>query len=376
MLSHLLILGSLAFGFAYRDVGTFPSVQLFANSDNTVNLMNGYVNMLVSLTDNSILSILSDYSGSGQFDLSKNVLSGPVISDIKIEACQISVGVKSFDVLTNNEDSVTIRLSSEYGCRNSSLITETWEITLNRAYRGFKIFINGFTLEDINNLNYISHGIYSQSSSVYGLYDRGVVQMMNYVDHCLPSTDELNRLYFLGNGTALDVLISSTITHSNNDANITNPIRSMIMTNHESIASGFQSIIIGKGSSSKDMNLGWKSCKKVFTSFEKQTVNKDTKWSISLELIPNNYNFPALSVVDVVKQTELFSITDLTTYLTGIYASPAGCLKSYYELWDGTIAPTIAHPDTGYSPDTNFFDPDNFISLSALLCKYFVSCLT
>ena len=27
----------------------------------------------------------------------------------------------------------------------------------------------------------------------------------------------------------------------------------------------------------------------------------------------------------------------------------------------------ISHPDVGYAPNTNFFDPDNFIALSALI---------
>jgi hypothetical protein len=58
---------------------------------------------------------------------------------------------------------------------------------------------------------------------------------------------------------------------------------------------------------------------------------------------------------------------DIRTFLTGIYASPVGCLQSYYDLRDGTIAPTISHPDVGYSPNSNFFDPDNYISVSAMM---------
>lgn len=55
------------------------------------------------------------------------------------------------------------------------------------------------------------------------------------------------------------------------------------------------------------------------------------------------------------------------SYLTGIYASPVGCLQSYYAHQKAIIAPTISYPDVSYSPDYHFFDPDEFIALSAML---------
>lgn len=69
--------------------------------------------------------------------------------------------------------------------------------------------------------------------------------------------------------------------------------------------------------------------------------------------------------------TVLLSDYWLVSYLAfpplGIYASPVGCLQTYYDMQTGIIAPTVSHPDVGYSPDSNFFDPDNFLSLSAML---------
>ena len=57
-------------------------------------------------------------------------------------------------------------------------------------------------------------------------------------------------------------------------------------------------------------------------------------------------------------------LVDTQTSLTGAYAAATGCLQSFYNNRQGTIAPTVSHPDVGYSPDTNFFDPDNVITLS------------
>jgi len=36
--------------------------------------------------------------------------------------------------------------------------------------------------------------------------------------------------------------------------------------------------------------------------------------------------------------------------VSGIYASPAGCLQSYYANQEGIIAPTIATPSVGTTP--------------------------
>ena len=101
-------------------------------------------------------------------------------------------------------------------------------------------------------------------------------------------------------------------------------------------------------------------------------------WDYTMTLGPNNMDFPVFPIPfasadnlrpDMALRNLIPDMPelDIRTFLTGIYASPVGCLQSYFELRDGTIAPTISHPDVGYSPDTNFFDPDNFISVSAMM---------
>jgi hypothetical protein len=108
-------------------------------------------------------------------------------------------------------------------------------------------------------------------------------------------------------------------------------------------------------------------------------------WDYTMSLGPNNMDFPVYPVPFAQLNSARAASTsssssetgvpllpvmpelDMRSFLTGVYANPVGCLQSYYDLRDGTIAPTVSHPDVGYSPNTNFFDPDNYISVSAMM---------
>jgi hypothetical protein len=113
------------------------------------------------------------------------------------------------------------------------------------------------------------------------------------------------------------------------------------------------------------MLSAWKTT--CWTGAQATAVTAGETWKFGLSFIPNNFDFPAYLLNNVTSTVATVPFDQLRAYLTGAYASPAGCLQSYYDKQFGTIAPTISHPDVGYSPDTNFFDPDNFISLSAML---------
>lgn len=342
---------------------SYPAVT-FLESDDDISIENGFVRVVLSLSDHSIKAMTADFSGNGEFDNAINVLSKPLALEVKSSHCELKLSDSNFIVASESEDSVSLELSSVFACGKIDHLTERWVISLSRGARNIVLGINGEALKYIKDVSYIGHGIYTRSASVYGLFDRGVAQMMNYDDHCLSAVDPLTRSYFVGNGTSLDVVFSSG-SAANSDV--------VLMTNHQTVTAGLLNVVVGSVSgngTSLNYDLAWKSCVKTLGGVEEIDVASGTKWEVQVELVPNNYDFPAYSVAEVSSQPELFSMDDLVTHMMGAYASPAGCLKSYYEDWQGTIAPTIAHPDTGYSPDTNFFDPDNYISLSALLCKF------
>jgi hypothetical protein len=137
-----------------------------------------------------------------------------------------------------------------------------------------------------------------------------------------------------------------------------------------------------------------------------------SQWTTKWKLYPNNYDFPVYPLSLTARQMkDGIAFRDLRTAMMGVYGSGMGCLQSYFENRDGTIAPTIANcapkdnpfqppqggtsaptakptesPSIiptespvpgptyappmdcyGYYPNTNFFDPDNYITLSAML---------
>jgi hypothetical protein len=98
-----------------------------------------------------------------------------------------------------------------------------------------------------------------------------------------------------------------------------------------------------------------------------------------VHFVPNNFNFPALTVADV-REHEGMPTKAVRALLTATYTTAAGCLRGFNDAdytregGVGIIAPTIAHADrtntgggVGYQPNTNFFDPDSFLTLSALM---------
>jgi len=92
------------------------------------------------------------------------------------------------------------------------------------------------------------------------------------------------------------------------------------------------------------------------------------RWSEAFVIAPNDRNFPTAKLTTGPNLPE----KDLEALLTGIYGSSPGCLCTYdNEVVEGMriaqISPTIARPDRGYSGTYNYFDPDNFISLSAMI---------
>lgn len=100
-----------------------------------------------------------------------------------------------------------------------------------------------------------------------------------------------------------------------------------------------------------------------------------TGWSTSAMISPNNRNFPASQLI--TNSSNLPS-GDLAAVMTGIYGSAPGCLCTFPNSPAcpgmegkgeklGQIATTVARSDRGYAGTYNYFDPDNFFSMTALI---------
>ena len=97
----------------------------------------------------------------------------------------------------------------------------------------------------------------------------------------------------------------------------------------------------------------------------------NASYTSSFKIGATNLDLPVLSVPTSYSLSSL-PLTDLHSFLTGIYASPVGCLCTHKnQVADGRslsqIATTIARPGRGYEGTYNYFDPDSYISTSAIL---------
>ena len=85
-------------------------------------------------------------------------------------------------------------------------------------------------------------------------------------------------------------------------------------------------------------------------------------------LTPNNYDFPAGDVAIPADGHAGHGLPfdDLRAFMTAIYASPAGQLISFLPQTPGMSQTSLHTPNNGYAGLVNFFDPDNFFTVSAL----------
>lgn len=375
------------------------STVTWKENDHHVIVQNGYTLVSFNKLTNAIDQISADFSGAGGFK--NNNLAEPFALKIKLdssEAKQLCVDSKvknkntpaKAEWLTKSSEMASFRISNikdhsvcTGGAKSTedSVVSEEWTISLAENMRSATVNIRGEILQDIS-VDYILHGIYSNSPSLYGLFPKGVTQMMGNTLACMGSTQPLSRAYVLGDGAAMDIVRHKyaatdifddheSVADSNEadtEGKTTTSRRSTVVfkSAHETFGSGIEDVLFGNyPSTSGEMASAWaKSC---WANTTAVPVTKGTTWEFGLTFIPNNYDFPPYLLNNVAATPYSVPFPQLRAYLTGIYASPVGCLQSYYDKQFGTIAPTISHPEVGYSPDTNFFDPDNFISLSAMM---------
>ncbi len=123
---------------------------------------------------------------------------------------------------------------------------------------------------------------------------------------------------------------------------------------------------------------GWKSAGIHDTAAEGDGWREKRTWSTTLTMFAHDLDYPVGTLggsegssTGVTKGSNLPD-DDLHAFMTGIYASPVGCLCTHVSAVEerisvGQIATTIARPDRGYAGTYNYFDPDNYINTAALL---------
>jgi hypothetical protein len=322
-----------------------------------------YVKVSFNAELNAVDGVYADFLGGKNFTV--NLLTQPF--QLEVVATTHNDGVKyrtvSFDLQDdkNLNQHEQLKFESILQVGGEDIVQHTWNIRVSPLSRKITIETQGIILKDVE-VSRISYGLYLPNPSLYGLFDSGIAQMMGKAHACLGSDETLERAYFMGGGSAMDTMFSTSYIDSSHQ----NPEVVLISSANDDYKSAIQHVVFGNyPRKSKKLTSAWsKSC---WAEAQPIKLLSGEKWNTKVDLIPNNYNFPAYLLSNIDDSLNNMPFEYLQPYLTGIYGSPVGCIQSYYENQKGIIAPTISHPDIGYDPDTNFFDPDNFISLSAML---------
>lgn len=361
---------------------------------------NGYVSTFINVDDPQIDQIFADYSGN--LDTTNVTNLSPVLSSgLQLQTVDAFGVVKSnpapanLTILVNTTAVASILLANIVDDKFNPLVVETWILTLKEAERYINFTTYGSTTRQsvpspgsmvelqTNSASKVAsrafnhsyrtewlarHTVEFNALSIYAKFDEGMVQMKNAntAASFFCGTGTLKSLYGLGGGTAFDIRRAVTGT----------AIEQVALTSNAA-GSGLHTVLIGRYNGDVDVwtHEGRPILRTVKNHSAMQSLGKEGEyigndsWTTEMLLAPNNFNFPSF---DISPTIDNLPQNDLEALMTGSYGTSPGCLCTYpNEVVPGKqisqIATTIARPDRGYSNTYNYFDPDNYISLTGLM---------
>lgn len=345
-------------------------------TQSSVVLDNGYVHAEFSTAAPGISVLAGDFAGLGAY--SRGTALGRAGAVTQVQAASGAVTTSStdgagaalaVDVARNDSTGVTVVVSGVLDCAASPAVNETWTLALDAAARGLRVDIAGSTVPGVASLGSVRHSTYARAASVYALYDAGVVQMMSAPNgsQCFASAGRLHRAYALGDvgggrrasGNAVDVLRDADDPALDWGANETVLIGGAVGGDGGAAKAGMQTVVFG-AAGPRDV---WGAC---WASEPATPVPAGgASWHTRETLYPNDHDFPAGALPPPAVAN--LPLEDLWTHQVGIYGSPMGQLNNYDKALPGQIGTSLHHPTQAYGGNYNFFDPDSFISISAMV---------
>eukprot|EP00055_Hartaetosiga_balthica_P004148 m.10318 g.10318 ORF g.10318 m.10318 type:complete len:814 (-) comp3651_c0_seq2:140-2581(-) len=343
--------------------------------EDVVVMENGFVRMEVN-TDAFAMILKADFLGHANYSVVSSA-SSPSQSAFTFTRYDTSgstscVGTPvSFQVMANTTKEVSVKFT----ITDSKPVTasQTLIISLIPGSRAFTISTTGsITNSSASTMAYVNEWMF-RPISIYGFFDEGSVQMRSLQNGHFSASHKALRIYGLG---------TDVNTPSSFDMSFQSLQSSIVMTTKTATASSSVQIVVAGAYPGEDDvwdEKGWYSLASHkntynFTSTQPRsdqarTINRGVStWHNTYELFLNDRNFPT----STIPTTSNIPTYDLEAFLTGVYGSSPGCLCTYpNEVKKGEhvyqIATTINRPGYGYGGTYNYFDPDNFISLSSIL---------
>eukprot|EP00043_Microstomoeca_roanoka_P000963 m.30236 g.30236 ORF g.30236 m.30236 type:complete len:789 (+) comp10587_c0_seq1:120-2486(+) len=328
------------------------AAQLLINSsaaNGSLVMQNGFVRVDINTVALNV-ALYADYTGGGDYSqvaanfmqLVKESTSGSISQPSAVQ----------YTVLSNTSSLVAVQLKGIVDDANAPTAQDMWTLSLASSSRSLEVKTEGYvTRASSATTKAYVHRLSFDAISIYAMFSRGVVQMRQLPLAYFAATDYADRIYGLGGGSSYDLDLST----------VRQPLILTTMT--PNAATGVQMILAGKWTSATDVWEGsWLNCSAT-------NIAANSAWNTSFVVTVTDRNFPA---GQLVVSNDNLPEQDLEAYLTGAYGSSPGCLCTYpNEVVQGKqvaqIATTIARPDRGYANTYNYFDPDNFISLSSIL---------
>jgi hypothetical protein len=249
----------------------------------------------------------------------------------------------SVHVLKHTPSSVRVRIDGIVDDARDPLLTSSWTLSLARGSRGFSLSTNTTAMRS-GPLAGADIAAYLAPTSVYGLFHRGVEQMMNSAQPYFASDDPVHRVYTLGGGGSVDL------------TNITGQRQTVLLdASSGNWRSGLQQVLTGRYPVADAWDSsGW-------GQSAGTTVETGEQFTTSADIAVNDFDFP----VGTLAADNGLPFDDLRAIYTATYGTTVGALDSY--ALPGETGVTIAHPTRAYDPGHNFYDPDTWMSVSSLV---------
>ena len=250
----------------------------------------------------------------------------------------------SVHVLKRTPSTVTLRIDGIVDDAQNPLLASSWTLSLTRGARAFSLTTRTTAVRD-GEVAGVDLAAYLAPTSVYGLFQRGVEQIMDSPQPYFASNDRVHRVYTLGGGGSVD------LTHLTGQ-------RQTVLLNAPGGSpwrSGLQQVLAGSYPAVDSWDgAGWGRAAAT-------AVKAGQRFSTASEIAANDFDFP---VATLASGTNL-PFDDLRATYTATYGTAVGALASY-DL-PGETGVTIAHPTRAYAPGYNFYDPDTWMSVSSLV---------
>lgn len=250
----------------------------------------------------------------------------------------------SVHVLQDTPSTVRLRIDGIVDDVQNPLLTSSWTLSLTRGARAFSLTTRTTVLRHAEVAG-IDVAAYLAPTSVYGLFQRGVEQIMDSPQPYFASNSGVHRVYTLGGGGSVD------LTHLTGQ-------RQTVLLNAPGGSpwrSGLQQVLAG-GYPVVDSwdSTGWGRAAAT-------AVDAGQHFTTTSDVAVNDFDFP----VATLAPGDNLPFDDLRAMYTATYGSTVGALASY-DL-PGETGVTIAHPTRAYAPGYNFYDPDTWMSVSSLV---------